>query len=241
MKTYVIGDIHGAFKALSQLIEKIDLQKEDKLIFLGDYVDGWSENAEVIDFLIQLSTQFDCIFIKGNHDKFCIDWLKEAKMFQNWLLHGGGQTMLSYDRADDATKQLHLSFLEKCKMYHIDAMNNLYVHAGFTNGRGVTFEHFKENLFWDRTLIETALAMDKTISKNDLFYPNRLKCYKEIFIGHTPTLRYGAFKPINVANLWMMDTGAAFTGKLTALCIETKEIVQSDRVADLYPDELGRN
>jgi len=39
----------------------------------------------------------------------------------------------------------------------------------------------------------------------------------------------------------MLDTGAAFKGKLTALCIETKEIFQSDTVADLYPDEFGRN
>ena len=42
-RTYVIGDIHGAQKALEQAIKRAALQKDDKLIFLGDYVDGWSQ------------------------------------------------------------------------------------------------------------------------------------------------------------------------------------------------------
>jgi len=44
MRTLVFGDIHGGFKALAQLFDKIDVKKEDHLIFLGDYVDGWSES-----------------------------------------------------------------------------------------------------------------------------------------------------------------------------------------------------
>lgn len=40
-----IGDIHGGLKALEQLIDKINVQNEDQLIFLGDYVDGWPESA----------------------------------------------------------------------------------------------------------------------------------------------------------------------------------------------------
>jgi serine/threonine protein phosphatase 1 len=43
-KTYVIGDIHGALKALKQIIVRLNPQQDDKLIFLGDYVDGWSES-----------------------------------------------------------------------------------------------------------------------------------------------------------------------------------------------------
>ncbi|MEP0480335.1 MAG: metallophosphoesterase, partial [Nonlabens sp.] len=55
MRTIAIGDIHGGYKALLQLIERIGLKDDDQLIFLGDYVDGWSESFEVIDFLISLS------------------------------------------------------------------------------------------------------------------------------------------------------------------------------------------
>ena len=77
LRTFVIGDIHGALKALQQLVLKLDLQRDDKLIFLGDYVDGWSQSAEVIDDLIKLDAQYTCVFIKGNHDAWCEDWLRD--------------------------------------------------------------------------------------------------------------------------------------------------------------------
>lgn len=39
-RTFVIGDIHGACKALEQVMGKIEITENDTLIFLGDYVDG---------------------------------------------------------------------------------------------------------------------------------------------------------------------------------------------------------
>ena len=42
MKTFVVGDIHGAHKALVQVLERSGLDREsDTLIVLGDVVDGW--------------------------------------------------------------------------------------------------------------------------------------------------------------------------------------------------------
>ena len=64
----VIGDIHGARRALEQLLERVKPEKTDELIFMGDYVDGWSESAQVIDYLIGLEKTNHCVFIKGNHD-----------------------------------------------------------------------------------------------------------------------------------------------------------------------------
>ena len=51
-RTIVIGDIHGALKALDQFIIKIAPENQDRIIFLGDYVDGWSESTQVIQYLI---------------------------------------------------------------------------------------------------------------------------------------------------------------------------------------------
>jgi serine/threonine protein phosphatase 1 len=42
-------------------------------------------------------------------------------------------------------------------------------------------------------------------------------------------------------NIWNIDTGAAFKGKLSAINIDTKAIYQSDDLPSLYPNELGRN
>ena len=75
-KVWVIGDIHGGLKALKQVLERADIQKGDQLIFLGDYVDGWSESGNVIDFLLELENTYPCVFLRGNHDDMCIDYLK---------------------------------------------------------------------------------------------------------------------------------------------------------------------
>lgn len=53
-RTLVIGDIHGGLKAVIQVLQKAAIKADDTLIFLGDYVDGWSESPGVLDFLIAL-------------------------------------------------------------------------------------------------------------------------------------------------------------------------------------------
>ena len=66
-RTIVIGDIHGGLKAVKEVFKKATITINDKLIFLGDYVDGWSESAAAMDYMIELSNSHECIFIKGNH------------------------------------------------------------------------------------------------------------------------------------------------------------------------------
>ena len=85
------------------------------------------------------------------------------------------------------------------------------------------------------------LTMDRSIKQDSELYPNRLKHYSEIYIGHTPTINFYKDKPMNAVNVWNIDTGAAFTGRLSAIDIDTKDIFQSDTLQDLYPDEQGRN
>jgi serine/threonine protein phosphatase 1 len=46
---------------------------------------------------------------------------------------------------------------------------------------------------------------------------------------------------MNAINVWNVDTGAAFKGKITALNINTKAYFQSDELPMLYPNEKGRN
>lgn len=55
MRTFAIGDIHGGLKALLQVLNQLEITENDTLIFMGDYVDGWSESAQVVEFLLQLS------------------------------------------------------------------------------------------------------------------------------------------------------------------------------------------
>jgi serine/threonine protein phosphatase 1 len=237
----VIGDIHGGLKALQQVLEYANVTNNDTLIFLGDYADGWSETAQLMDYLIDLDKKQECIFILGNHDVWCRDWLKTDIINETWSFHGGQSTMLSYTKYNSEQKLQHLQFFERMKDYYVDETNNLFIHAGFSSMHGPSKEHYNTNYSWDRTLWEMAVAMDRHLEKYSELYPKRLLLFNEIYIGHTPTLIYNIEIPMKKANVWNIDTGAAFTGKLSILDIETKEFWQSEKLIDLYPNEKGRN
>lgn len=244
MRTLVIGDIHGGFLALVQVVEKAKITNDDTLIFLGDYVDGWSQSPQVIDFLIHLSHQNNCIFVRGNHDQLFLDWLEtnDKEIDEGmWYKHGGEATVLAYQSVSENVKSEHIKFLKSLQNYYIDSQNRLFVHAGFTNMNGVTSEYFQKLLYWDRTLWETAVCMDVSIDKNNTLYPQRFTNYSEIYIGHTPVTRLGVTIPLNKANVWNLDTGAAFKGPLTIMDVNSKTFWQSETLPDLYPNESGRN
>ena len=85
------------------------------------------------------------------------------------------------------------------------------------------------------------MALNPSLKPGDEYYPKRLALFNEIYIGHTPVTRIGKDKPTCFANVCNVDTGAAFMGKLSLLDVYSKELVQSDPVHTLYPDESGRN
>ncbi|MHC6198113.1 serine/threonine protein phosphatase [Elizabethkingia miricola] len=240
-RTLVVGDIHGGLKALEQVLERANVTDKDKLIFLGDYVDGWSESSQVINALIELSQKQECIFVKGNHDLYCEEWLVFGHKPEMWLLNGGVATMESYADYSDEKIDKHLKFFGKMHNYYTDEQNRLFIHAGYSSMHGPEKEMHSSNYRWDRTLWETAVALDTRIEKDSLQYPKRLLLFSEIFIGHTPTLHFGVTYPLNKANIWNVDTGAAFTGAVSIMDIDTKEFWQSELLPDLYPDERGRN
>ncbi|PRP67564.1 metallophosphoesterase family protein [Nonlabens agnitus] len=247
MRTLAIGDIHGGHRALTQLLERVDPQPDDRLIFLGDYVDGWSQSYEVIEELISLkrkrakNNHTAPIYLRGNHDELVLNFLVKGQQNRQWLFHGGSSTVTSYSKRSDQDIARHVAFLTEELEDFLELDGNGYFHAGFHNLNGPHHEYYKNLPYWDRSLWEMALCIDPNLSEDDPRFPNRLKLYTEIFIGHTPTTRLESTKPIHAANIWNVDTGAAFTGPLTALCVETKEVWQSDPLPDLYPNEDGRN
>lgn len=240
-RTLAIGDIHGGLRALVQLLEHVELQPADRLVFLGDYVDGWSESAAVVEYLMALQKERDCTFLLGNHDAWCTDWLKKGAAPEVWLAHGGTGTIESFESLDEVRRRKVLLFLKKLLPYYVDDQNRLFVHAGFTSMHGPAKEHKESNLYFDRTLWELALNMNPDLPKSDPRYPKRLGLFNAIYIGHTPTLLSHCTIPMHCFNVWNVDTGAAFEGPPTALDIDTGQYWQSDPVHTLYPNERGRN
>jgi serine/threonine protein phosphatase 1 len=162
-------------------------------------------------------------------------------MPDQWLASGGRATIKSYEGFSKERKESHINFLRLMPDYYLDDSNRLFVHAGFTSMHGVLKEQNPINFRWDRTLWEMVLSMNTSLTKDSNFYPKRLRHYSEIFIGHTPTTHYNEALPMHFANVWNIDTGAAFKGKLTIMNVDTKQYWQSDPLPLLYPDEMGRN
>ena len=92
---------------------------------------------------------------------------------------------------------------------------------------------------WDRHLWTTAKYWQKQYDKG--MNLNKAGEYDDIFIGHTSTSYDDeSLKPIHASNVWNLDQGAGWEGKLTIMDIDTKEYWQSDIVSELYPEEKGR-
>jgi len=263
MKTYVIGDIHGAYKSLQQCLSKVNFDYDkDTLIQLGDITDGWSEVYEIVEELLKIKNLHA---IRGNHDAGFKTWLSDGDHPTSWL-QGGDGTLKSYCKhlerqyigrhggytTDLLPKDLPEShfnfFMFKQKPYHIDSDNRLYVHGGLNRHHPIdnTIYNNEDVLMWDRDFWMAALSYGQVEPGDEIAYPKRGKFkvngdFKDIFLGHTATISWKTDKPINAANVWNLDTGAGFHGKLTIMNVETKEYWQSDLVKDLYIGETGRN
>ncbi len=94
MKTYAIGDCHGAYKALKQVLERGNFDYDnDQLIVLGDVADGWPETPEVIEELLKIKNM---VPVMGNHDNWALDFLEYGAQPYDWTLQGGQATLDAY-------------------------------------------------------------------------------------------------------------------------------------------------
>ncbi|MEQ8905235.1 metallophosphoesterase [Ekhidna sp.] len=227
-RTLVMGDIHGNLKALEQCLERCRFDLEnDKLIQLGDVCDRHPDTALVVEKLIKIP---NLIAIRGNHDPWLEEWLRSEEVNPAWPDNGGISTIQSYIQAGDKIdRSKHLAFLENQVDFHVDEENRVFIHAGFTNPKGPAFEQPSSNCYWDRSLWLTSMKARITGQQPDL-----LNAFNEIYIGHTPTIKWQQDTPMQAFNVWNLDTGAGWHGKLTVMDINTKEYWQSDAAGLLY-------
>ncbi len=200
--------------------------QHDTLIALGDVCDGWPETAQCIDELLKINR---LIYVLGNHDLWALEWARKHEAPEIWLEQGGRATVDGYPQGMPAS---HQKLLAKAYQYYVNDQK-LFVHAGILPD--IDLEYQGQDIFlWDRSLCRMALQL------KDADKEKQLGSFEEIYLGHTPTTRWGAFNPFKACNIWMMDTGAAWKGCLSIMNIQTKEYFQSDLVWKLYPGIKGR-
>lgn len=228
MKTFVIGDIHGAYKGLLQCLERSGFNSSvDRLIALGDVCDGWPQVKECVDELLKIRS---LVYILGNHDAWTLNWAKKGEIPDVWFAQGGSNTILSYNNGPMPVD--HVLFFENAPRYFLEG-ERLFVHAGIDPQKPIT-EQDPEVLIWDRKLIVAAFQ------KNNADPSFVFGGFKEIFLGHTPTSVFHIENPVHLCNVWAVDTGAGWSGKMTIMDVDTKEYWQSDPCQKLYPDVQGR-
>jgi serine/threonine protein phosphatase 1 len=243
MNTYVIGDIHGAYKALIQCIERSGFNKEeDLLITLGDIVDSFPEVGQIKETVDELLTIKNRIDIRGNHDEWFIEFIDFSVAHKRWVEQGGEMTLKSYNAYKELIPEEHIKFFKNQHYYYIDDNNRLFVHGGYNWHKDITASP-KSDLTWDRHMYQVALQWEAFALTHPTHKKEYFKDFNEIFIGHTSTAQEIDFrypktdKPIHVVNLWNLDTGGGGKGRLTIMNVDTKEYWQSDLISELYPEE----
>lgn len=228
MRTIVIGDVHGCYNELKELIMTLETEGEykkgiDKLVFLGDYIDRGSDSRLVIEFIKNLQKENDnVIALMGNHEDMLLDYLDYEG--DNWLWNGYASTMDSYMGHDRQFRE-HVKWIRTLPLYHEDE-HCIYVHAGIDPYKPME-EQDRFTLLWVR----------------EKFIYNAKKYHKKVIFGHTPTANLSEeWKPVKTyANNLDIDTGCVYGGALTALIIDDGETNGFYQVDKMNENEINSN
>ncbi|MBE9118178.1 serine/threonine protein phosphatase [Lusitaniella coriacea LEGE 07157] len=208
-----IGDIHGHYNALMQLLDAIAPDLEDSVYFVGDLIDRGPQSAQVVEFVMK--NNYPCIL--GNHEQMLLDILEDPEVphhfRQAWLYSGGQSTIESY--GDDGIPSEHLQWFQNLPYYR-DLGDVWLVHAGVHPDMPLE-EQSTDQFCWIRDEFHTA---------KEPFFTNKL-----IITGHTITFTLPGVQPGKLAHGpgWLdIDTGAYHrqSGWLTGLDLTNRKVYQ---------------
>lgn len=204
--TYVIGDVHGCYHTLLNLIEKLPIDAE--LIFVGDLCDKGNFSKEVIEFVIE--NDYACV--KGNHEhlfeKYILDVVVN-KIDSPWNLdkrYGGDVTIKSY-KHDIQLIHRHLKWISSLPMYL--EKEKYFITHGFALD---LYKHKDDESYYKDFLLKRYYK--------DTQEPSVEEDIINVF-GHC------VFSKVQTGEKFLcLDTGCSSDGYLSALCLGTHEIVQ---------------
>jgi len=77
---YAMSDIHGCIDELKKQMESVKLAADDRIIFLGDYIDYGRCSGQVLRYIYDLQQELGAdkvIVLKGNHEAMLLEWIDE--------------------------------------------------------------------------------------------------------------------------------------------------------------------
>jgi serine/threonine protein phosphatase 1 len=208
-RTLAIGDIHGCLTHLDALLESIAPTNDDRLIFLGDYVDRGPDSAGVLKCIIRLSQTYRVTTLMGNHEQMMLAARDSHDKFSDWLLNGGDATLRSYGGVRGALRDVppeHWDFLEHKLVDYLETDTHIFVHANAYPDQEMS-QQPDYMLRWERC--------DKIAAHQS---------GKVIVCGHTPQ---NTGHPMNRGYAICLDTNACRGGPLTCLDAASGRIWQA--------------
>src|SRR2546421_1402735 len=201
-QTIVIGDIHGCFDELKDLLDLIKLHKNDRVIAVGDLITKGPKSRAVLD-LFSADRRFSSVV--GNHDRAIRQKLRGEPMR---LTKEQRKTLVELE----ADRERYAAYLRSLP-FTIDLGSHLVVHAGVRPGVSLDAQ-----MASDMTEIRT-MGADPSRRRGVPWY----KVYsgpQTILFGHWP-----AKIPRRGPNAIGLDTACVYGGRLTAFIINTDELV----------------
>ncbi len=214
-RLFAVGDIHGCVHELEVLLnyiqEVLRFEKEDRLVFAGDYIDRGPGSRQVVDLLLDFQEHFpdSSVFLKGNHEDMFLDFLGfGGTLGESFAMNGGSETLASYGVGADAKSidevlaripGTHLQFYKNLSRYCITP-DYVFAHAGVSPLRDLQFQ-IDDDLFWIR----------------DEFIQNIHHFERTVVFGHTPFENVMFDLPYKIG----IDTGLVYGNMLS--CIELTE------------------
>jgi diadenosine tetraphosphatase ApaH/serine/threonine PP2A family protein phosphatase len=199
-RTIVVGDIHGCYDELEDMLTAVDFGPDDRLISVGDLITKGPKNREVLDRFIA-DRQFSAVI--GNHD---------LALRRRW----NGEKFKLKDAQKITHKELkqdkehYLPYLNSLP-FMIDLGTHLIVHAGLRPGVAL-HSQTTEDMTELRSLGKDRAARDGTPWYDE--YDGE----KVVIFGHWP-----APEPRRGKRAIGLDTGCVYGKTLTAYIIETEE------------------
>ncbi|MEJ7711218.1 MAG: metallophosphoesterase [Pyrinomonadaceae bacterium] len=202
-QTIVIGDIHGCFDELRELLDRVALASEDRVVSVGDLIVKGPKNREVLDMFIDHPRCFSAVI--GNHD---------LALRTHWQ-HKRSPLKPAQRRVRDeleTDKKRYASYLQSLPLL-INLEKHLIVHAGIRPS--VSLEKQSTE---DLTELRT-LGPDRTSRDGPPWY-EEYRGEKTVLFGHWP-----AAAPRRGPQALGIDTGCVYGYSLTAYIIESDKLI----------------
>jgi hypothetical protein len=201
-RTIVVGDIHGCYDELMELLDDVDLDKKDRVVSVGDLISKGPKSREVLE-LFMTDARFSTVI--GNHD---------LMLRRRW----NGEDIELKPAQKETHKELksekdkYATFLNTLP-FVIDLETHLVVHAGLRPN-----VELHSQTTGDLTRIRT-LGPDRESEDGTPWY-HVYNGEKTVLFGHWP-----AEEPRRGPRAIGLDTGCVYGHTLTAYIIETDEFV----------------